>query len=436
DGVSVVGGDNASGSPPTPKLSDLVQVCDLRDVKGSGGGITWAHSPVDKIAIDPLLGRIAFPTNSPPPQSVHTTYHYGFSAEMGGGEYGRIATFTTALDTILRVPGDPTNPTPEDRPTIQAALDDLAAGGGVVEINTNENFKETPVIRVPAAKTIELRAAEGFRPILALSGPMEITGGDESAVTINGLVINGGSITVTDKDGNSLQTLRLLHCTLVPGLTGPIGSPPEPPGAPRIVARLKNTKVLIESCITGPIQAVDGADVTIQNSIVDATDETEMAFGGLKGDDAGATLTLSNATVIGKVHTLMIELASNTIFLSSTKPFDALSGPVVADRLQQGCVRFSYIPSGSKVPRPHRCQPQDQNDAGRVRPILTSRKYGEAAYCQLSLRCALEIRGGADDQAEMGAFHNLCEPQREANLRARLDEYLRFGLEAGIFYAS
>jgi hypothetical protein len=28
------------------------------------------------------------------------------------------------------------------------------------------------------------------------------------------------------------------------------------------------------------------------------------------------------------------------------------------------------------------------------------------------------------------------QPQREANLRVRLNEYLRFGLEAGVFYVS
>jgi hypothetical protein len=54
----------------------------------------------------------------------------------------------------------------------------------------------------------------------------------------------------------------------------------------------------------------------------------------------------------------------------------------------------------------------------------------------LSQACAIEITTGADDQAEMGAFHNLQQPRREANLRTALDEYLRFGLEAGIFYAS
>ena len=43
---------------------------------------------------------------------------------------------------------------------------------------------------------------------------------------------------------------------------------------------------------------------------------------------------------------------------------------------------------------------------------------------------------GADDEGEMGVFHDLYQPQREANLRVRLEEYLRFGLEAGIFYTS
>jgi hypothetical protein len=36
----------------------------------------------------------------------------------------------------------------------------------------------------------------------------------------------------------------------------------------------------------------------------------------------------------------------------------------------------------------------------------------------------------------MGAFHDLFAPQRETNLSIRLDEYLRFGLDAGVFHAS
>ncbi|MCY7358151.1 MAG: hypothetical protein LH609_11960, partial [Rudanella sp.] len=103
---------------------------------------------------------------------------------------------------------------------------------------------------------------------------------------------------------------------------------------------------------------------------------------------------------------------------------------------QEGCVRFSYVPPGSRVPAPYRCQPQTAADAARVRPVFTSLEYGDAGYGQLSTRCAPEIGQGADDGTEMGVFHNLYQPQREANLRIRLDEYLRFGLEAGIFFES
>jgi hypothetical protein len=71
-----------------------------------------------------------------------------------------------------------------------------------------------------------------------------------------------------------------------------------------------------------------------------------------------------------------------------------------------------------------------------VRPSFTSTDYGQPAYFQLGRACAKEIREGAEDGAEMGAFHSLLQPYRETNLRVRLDEYLPFGLEAGIVHAT
>ncbi len=109
---------------------------------------------------------------------------------------------------------------------------------------------------------------------------------------------------------------------------------------------------------------------------------------------------------------------------------------MLAERRQQGCVRFSYVPPGSQVPSCYQCQPLDAESAGRVRPQFTSLRYGDAGYFQLSPHTPDAIRRGAEDEAEMGAFHDLYQPQRETNLRVRLDEFLRFGLEAGIFYAS
>jgi photosystem II stability/assembly factor-like uncharacterized protein len=72
----------------------------------------------------------------------------------------------------------------------------------------------------------------------------------------------------------------------------------------------------------------------------------------------------------------------------------------------------------------------------QLQPNFTSTYYGDPGYAQLSQNCANELRTGAEDGAEMGTFNGLKQPQREANLQANLEEYLRFGLEAGIFYAT
>jgi hypothetical protein len=44
------------------------------------------------------------------------------------------------------------------------------------------------------------------------------------------------------------------------------------------------------------------------------------------------------------------------------------------------------------------------------------------------------IRRGAEDGGEMGGFHFVLAPQRETDLRVRLQEYTPVGLEFGIFY--
>ena len=72
----------------------------------------------------------------------------------------------------------------------------------------------------------------------------------------------------------------------------------------------------------------------------------------------------------------------------------------------------------------------------RVEPEFNSTRYGTPTYCQLADTCAEEIKRGADDESEMGAFHDLYQPQRAANLRARLDEYTPAGMDAGIIYAT
>jgi hypothetical protein len=142
-------------------------------------------------------------------------------------------------------------------------------------------------------------------------------------------------------------------------------------------------------------------------------------------------------TVFGQVRVRALLRASEVLF----------TDPVVGERQQTGAVRFSYVPGASRTPQRYRCQPDlaltGETDAGvrertarRLRPLFTSRRYGDPGYAQLSTSCAAEIRCGAEDGAEMGVFHHLHQPQREANLRASLDEYLPAGLEAGMFYVT
>jgi ribonuclease I len=139
--------------------------------------------------------------------------------------------------------------------------------------------------------------------------------------------------------------------------------------------------------------------------------------------------------VIGKVHTLRLTLASDSLFVAQlASAGETWLAPLWAERRQIGCVRFSYVPPGSRTPRRYRCQPEEGDT--QTRPQFTSARYGDSGYCQLRQSTSDKIRRGAHDESEMGVLHGLYQPQRETNLRVRMEEYLRFGLEAGLIYGS
>jgi len=167
-------------------------------------------------------------------------------------------------------------------------------------------------------------------------------------------------------------------------------------------------------------------------------------------DALGCDAEVQSSTILGGVQVRSLQ-AGNSIF----------EGNVWAERTQAGCVRFSYLHNAVRVPRRYRCQPdwavqkkiaaelkrnphlsKDERDSitrtveSRLYPAFASLTFGDPAYAQLRSSCATEVRAGADDGAEMGVFRYLQQPQREANLRQALEEYLRFGLEAGILYVT
>jgi hypothetical protein len=439
DGQSILlelPGPNTTTPPTEVPIGDIV-VCDLTN---------WANMPTNhKVAIDPVLGRVAFA--DPQAQPPLASFYYGFSAQMGGGEYNRLGSFDTRSTEVLDAQGVTIvkqvvnaylkNAPPNVKSTITDALADLSATGGAVEILNSGRYQETTLKKIDATgcRRIVLRAADKCRPALILpTANLEITGGKNDEVILDGLLIVNGPIKVSGQ----LRRLTIRHCTLVPGLALGQNGEPESPASAALIIDSANTRVTIDHSIVGAIQASPDAVVTINDSIVDATRETNIAYRGLqKNTDYGAPLRVVNSTIIGQVRTRILQLASNTIFLASfANPADKsiLTAPIVAERRQEGCVRFSYVLSEAKVPVRYHCQPK--SDASLIRPQFNSTHFNDPAYCQLNAYGACEIRQGADDEAEMGAFHDLYEPQRETHLRARLNEYLRFGLEAGIFYVT
>ncbi len=426
-------------------------VCNLSTVLP---GSDWAHTPVsgDNIAIDPELGRLVLGNSYSVGDTVEVFYHYGFSADMGGGEYERADTFDTTLPAATSV---------SSPDSIQNALDALG-GSGAVEVEDSGRYTGAAApasITVNADARIELRAANESLPTLLLPAELVITGGTNSRASLNGLLISENQVRVpADAD---LEYLTLRHCTLVPGRSLDLECEPLSPTLPSLVIESANVTVIIEHCILGGLRVVEGATVKINNSIIDATDETNVAYAALDGESAGGVLEIENSTIIGKVHARRLELASNTIFKAALQTGDSWTAPIHSEQTQVGCVRFSYVPPGSIVPRRYRCQPDlaiekaiqaaeqygvaltepekqqiTQWVQGQIQPVFSDHRYGRPAYAQLALSCPSEITHGADDESEMGAFHDLYQPQREIDLRVRLDEYLRYGLQAGIFYVN
>jgi hypothetical protein len=190
-------------------------------------------------------------------------------------------------------------------------------------------------------------------------------------------------------------------------------------------------QVEIEKSITGAIRTAPLTTVCACDSILDATGRTLVAYAAVDGASGGGALTLQGCTVIGKVRASLLTLASNSIFWAALAAGDAWTAPLIADRKQEGCVRFSFLPIGAKTPRRFECI---EESLASAQPIFFALRYGHAGYCKLLTATSDAVRRGAHDGGEMGAFHFVLGPLRETDLRIRIEEYLPAGLEFGIIY--
>ncbi|WP_144109687.1 hypothetical protein [Paraburkholderia sp. BCC1886] len=395
-----------------------------------------------EIAIDPERGRLMFAPNEAPEGGLMVSYHYGSSADLGGGTYARAATAWTGSRGFYRVGAGGFTKLEE---ALQAWRKDKPPHA-VIEFATSDVYVEPVRIAFEEnMQSLEIRAASGVRPVIRQldyqanrADAITITGESTSRLVLEGLLICGRGLQLK----GPFAQLTIRHCTLVPGweierLSGQAESESREHFASLALART-GVRVLIDHSILGPIVAAadrpgeEPLPLTIVDSVIDSVHQRYHAIGAEKAA-AHVVLRAVRSTVLGGVRVNALELGENSLF----------NGRVEVARRQSGCVRFCYVPPDSHTPRRFECEPdlaisraqsaEARADAAvRVRPIFNDVRYGSPTYCQLAGDCAPEILQGADDESEMGVFHDLYQPQRMANLLARLSGFVPAQSDAGV----
>ena len=467
----------AAPDDPITIPAEEIAICDLstwrrpdpqRSYRPAGGG---PEQPLPiQAGVDPERGRLAFASGIEP-ERVMVDYCYGFSGDVGGGPYDRRDSSDLWLEPaevtrqigVTRDPEVLATSTPEaeivaDLPTAIARWNDELTKNtrpfGVIVVMDSDTYAAPLTgisrIEIPAGARLAIVAGawpeeqgpgEGSSPArvrgrastdallrphlrgdIAVRGTAAATVDNPGELILSGLLVEGQ---LTVQPGN-LGRLTLYDCSLVPDAGGLDVRAQAPPA--RANASLRTS---LDRCICGPIVVAPTAEaIHVGDSIVDAGAATAAI------DAPGAALDVQQTTVLGPVSVERLT-AGNSLFTE----------PVTVVRRQEGCARFCHVPEGSSTPARYRCQPDlalvgvtDADATRRIRaelaPAFSSSQYGDPDYGQLSLLAAPELRTGAEDGSEIGAFSSLKQPQREANLRLALDEYLRSGLDAGIFFVT
>jgi hypothetical protein len=467
------------------------------------------------VAVDAELGRICFPPDEVPAQVV-VAYHYGFSFEIGAGEYDRTpvalpgvplgaatgegsvtfaGTCIAGIDVELVIDGMPKPAayvtTADDTPASVAAalakaIDALAIPGitavavnagvsvegstslsvsfpvrsytiaregsesherlaaaleqwkadrparAVIEFGDSETYDEDELdIELQPEQYLEIRAASGTRPVIRMvewragaPEPLRIGGAAGSTLAFDGILLSGGGLRVAGK----LSRLIIRRSTLVPGWKHLSQSARRRRVEPSIVIEDTPAAIAIERSIVGPIlvrraeRAPAPTRIAIEDSIVDAFEHGE-ALAAPDARVAHVELQAARCTFFGRVRAYAVRLAENSIF----------DGEVTVTDRQHGCFRFCFVPPGSRTPPRYECRPEGKPG---VEPSFVSTRFDAPGYARLTDGARPEIAQGADDRAEMGAFHDLYRAQRETNLRTRLAEYVPAGTDFAILFVS
>ncbi|MGH6649748.1 MAG: hypothetical protein ACREB7_01320 [Sphingopyxis sp.] len=459
---------------------DRLHSCNLETRDDGGGNPTWRRpEQAGHVLFDPELGRLALHATDEG-KSVETSCAFAAPFPIGGGPYDRTASFA-AWRNELFVEGAPAPWVIGVSARIEEQTDDVLQGGvvvasfaeailrwnaaagagmrGLILMLDNASYAEdlsdaAHILRIPAGARLAIAAmawpaverAGGViaRDLTALAamhrrphirGDLRVRaaapGNDEEAgrLILDGLLIEGEVAVMA----GALGSLALRHCTIgasAAGLTKGL----------RVISQNGELAVEVDHSIAGLLALGSaGGGASIADSIIgeDRDLEADPDLLALVIDAPSSDVDFARCTIFGRTAVRSIE-AENSLFLGTAR----------AAQRQRGCVRFSYAPLTSRVPRRYRCQPdliitEAEQAAGAplpgpeklrfarsVVPIFTTSAYPASAFGQLALTCPDAIAAAAFGGAEMGAGFAAGAPFRRANLTDMLDEYLPFGLVA------
>jgi hypothetical protein len=359
------------------------------------------------LVIDPVRGRFAVVEPLGTGQQVFVPrYHYGFSGPIGAGTYDRRAVEERTPDSVLSGGG----------PIAAASI----LNQGVTQIDDNRTYGP-PVGDKLAVRDLTFQAANRRRPYLRLDSNwvLRADGNAGSRLLLDGLWVGAQSADLALSLRGDYDRVTLTSVTLDPG-----GAQQLDGGALLPALRLEIggfvEELVIDCCITGPLEeALDELDpcsvgkLIVRDSIVQSIDPDVDAI----------------ATRIGEVHlervTVLGDVAVNRLYASEA----LITGTVVVSDNQHGCFRFSAADDdpANRLPQ----QFESHFFAGGVpNRFFVSRRFGDPGYAQLAEAAPDTIRRGGENGSEIGAFNLLLNPIKLDDLRAKVNEFMPFGLIA------